>query len=270
MIRWSAVAPICLVAASGCLATKSDIQLLQTEARTTRSQGTEGVAAILRADSLRARQIAQLSATLDRLTDSLRVLTVRFNGFQATTNGQVDAIAQQLVQFQALLGQTTRTVQDTRAQLEALREQGTAAASTPLPSATPGDSTQRPPGTPGAATMYTSANEALRNSSWTTARRGFEALLAAYPNYENASAAMLHIGDAYKGERNLAAADSVYQVVVERYPKSPDAPTALYKRARILWDDPSKKAEGRVLFDRLIKDYPRSIEADLAKSLLRA
>ena len=36
MMRWSAVAPLVLVAASGCLATKSDIQLLQTEARTSR------------------------------------------------------------------------------------------------------------------------------------------------------------------------------------------------------------------------------------------
>ena len=83
MMRWSAVAPLVLVAASGCLATKSDVQLLQTEARTSRSQSAEGVAAILRADSVRGRQIAQLSATLDRLSDSVRTLTARFAAFQA-------------------------------------------------------------------------------------------------------------------------------------------------------------------------------------------
>ena len=222
MMRWSAVAPLVLVAASGCLATKSDIQLLQTEARTSRSQSAEGVAAILRADSIRGRQIAQLSATLDRLSDSVRTLTARFAAFQATANGEFATMQTQLVQFQALLGQTTRSVLDTRAQIEALREQGSAAV-TAGPPGTPGDTTHRPgANTPGPATLYTTANEQLKAGSFSTARRGFELLLATYPNYENASAALLHIGDAYKGERNLTAADSVFQLVTDRYPKSPD------------------------------------------------
>jgi tol-pal system protein YbgF len=269
MIRWSAVAPAVLIAASGCLATKSDIELLQAEARATRTQVAQGDTSILRADMERRAQIAALTTAIDRLNDSLRVLSVRFAAFQGTTNAQFDAVAQQLVQFQALLGQTTKNVQDTRAQLEALREQGTAAVAAAPPAAAPSDSTQRPPpGTPGPATLYNSANEALRAGSFRTARTGFELLLSTYPNYENASSALLHIGDAYKGERNLPAADSVYQLVVERYPKSADVPLALYRRGRILYDD-NKRAEARVIFDRLIKEYPRSDEAALAKSLMR-
>jgi tol-pal system protein YbgF len=262
----SAVAPLLLFAASGCLATKSDIQLLQTEARTSRSQSAEGVAAILRADSVRGRQIAQLSATLVRLTDSVRTLTARFAAFQATTNGEFAAMNTQLVQFQALLGQTTRNLQDTRAQIEAMREQGTSAA--PPPAGATGDSTQRPPpGTPGQATLYNSANEQLKAGSFRTARNGFDLLLTTYPNSEYASAAMLHVGDAYKGDRNPTAADSVYQLVADRYPKSPDAPTALYRRARILMEA-NRKDEARVLLNRVIKEYPRSDEAILAKNLL--
>jgi tol-pal system protein YbgF len=267
MMRGSAVAPLLLFAASGCLATKSDIQLLQTEARTSRSQSAEGVAAILRADSVRGRQIAQLSATLNRLTDSVRTLTARFAAFQASANGEFAAMNTQLVQFQALLGQTTRNLQDTRAQIEALREQGTTAASPP-PAVAAGDSTQRPPpGTPGPATLYNSANEQYKAGSFRTARNGFELLLNTYPNSEYASAALLHIGDAYKGDRNPTAADSVYQLVADRYPKSPDAPTALYRRARIL-TDANRKDEARVLLNRVIKEYPRSDEAILAKNLL--
>jgi len=267
MIRWSAVAPGLLVAASGCLATKSDIELLQTEARTSRSQSSQGVAAILHADSVRGRQIAQLSATLDRLTDSLRVLTTRFNSFQATTTGEFDTVNQQLVQFQALLGQTTRTVQDTRAQIDALRDQATSSATAP-PTGAPGDSSRRP-NVPGAATLYTTANEQLKAGSYRTARTGFETLLATYPQYEYASAALLKIGDSYKNERNSPAADSVYQLVVQRYPNSPDAATALYKHGKFLWDDPTKKAEGREVLNRVIKDYPRSSEADLARNLVK-
>ena len=268
MMRWSAVAPLVLVAASGCLATKSDIQLLQTEARTSRSQSAEGVAAILRADSVRGRQIAQLTATLDRLSDSVRTLTARFAAFQATANGEFATMQTQLVQFQALLGQTTRSVQDTRAQIEALREQGSAAV-TAAPSSTPGDTTHRPSAsTPGPATLYTTANEQLKAGSFRTARSGFELLLATYPTYENASAALLKIGDAYKGERNLTAADSVFQLVTDRYPKSPDAPTALFRRARMA-SDANKKDDARVLANRLLKEYPRSDEAELAKQLAK-
>ena len=268
MMRWSAVAPLVLVAASGCLATKSDIQLLQTEARASRAQSAEGVAAILRADSVRGRQIAQLSATLDRLTDSVRTLTARFAAFQATANGEFATMQTQLVQFQALLGQTTRSVQDTRAQIEALREQGTAAVSAAPPPA-PGDTAHRPTSnTPGPATLYTTANEQLKAGSFRTARSGFELLLATYPNYDNASAALLKIGEAWKGDRNLTAADSVYQLVADRYPKSSDAATALYRRGRMLLDA-GKKDEARVLFNRILKDHPRSDEALLVKDLVK-
>jgi tol-pal system protein YbgF len=267
MTRWSAVAPLVLVAASGCLATKSDIQLLQTEARTSRSQSAEGVAAILRADSVRGRQIAQLSATLAQLTDSVRTLTARFAAFQATANGEFATMQTQLVQFQALLGQTTRSVQDTRARIEALTEAGTAATTAGPPPA-PGDTSRRSTSSvPGQATLYNDANEQLKAGSYRTARTGFELLLTTYPNSEYASAAMLHIGDAYRAERNLTGADSVYQLVVERYPKSTDVPLALYRRGRVLLDA-NKKDEARVVLNRLIKDYPRSDEASLAKSLL--
>jgi tol-pal system protein YbgF len=269
MIRWAATAPLALLGVSGCLATKSDIQLLQTEARATRSQIAQGDTSILRADADRRAQIAQLSAKIDRMNDSLRVLAVRFAAFQATANGELNAMGQQLVQFQALLGQTTKSVQDTRRQLEVLREQGTTPAVAPPSTSAPGDTTQRPgSNVPGPATLYDAAMSQLQNGSFHTARTGFELLLTTYPNYENASAAMLHVGDAYKGERNLPAADSVYQLVVDRFPRSAEAPQALYRRGRILWDA-DKKPEARVIFARLVKDYPRSDEADLANRLLR-
>jgi hypothetical protein len=45
MTRWTACAPIVLLATGGCLASKSDIRLLQDEMRATRSM-------IARADSV--------------------------------------------------------------------------------------------------------------------------------------------------------------------------------------------------------------------------
>ena len=79
---------------------------------------------------------------------------------------------------------------------------------------------------------------------------------------------MIWIAETYTRERNPVAADSVYGLVIQRYPASPKAATALYKQAL------SQRASGkntiaRALFNRVIKEYPRSDEADLAKEQLK-
>jgi len=264
MTRWASAFPVVLLAAGGCLASKSDIRLLQDELRATRSQVAAGDTAVLRAEEARRQQVAALSATIDRMNDSLRFLASRFGAFQANAAGEFDSMGRQMVQVQALLGQNTRTVQETRAQLQALREGATAP---PPVSAT--DTTQRTGSTvPGPATLFTSAMEALRQGSYHTARTGFDQLLTSYPTSDEAPLAQLRVGDAYKGEGNTAAADSVYLLVVTKYPKSPQAPTALYSRGRLLWEA-NKRVEARQILNRLINEYPNADEVDLAKNLMK-
>ena len=266
MKSWTSALSVAFLATVGCVATKGDIRLIQDELRATRAQVAAGDTLLLRADEARRQQVAALSAAIDRMNDSLRTLTSRFAAFQANAVGEFDAMGRQMVQVQALLGQNTRTVQETRAQLQQLRE----GAPTGVPSApTGGDSIQRAaPGVPGPATLFNAANEALKQGSYRTARTGLDQLLTSYPNWEQVSLAQLHVGDAYKGEGNTAAADSVYQLVATKYPKTPEAPMALYRHGRILWDA-NKKVEARVVLNRLIRDYPNADEVDLAKALLR-
>jgi len=264
MTRWTSALPVVLLAAGGCLASKSDIRLLQDELRVSRSQAAAGDSAILRAEEARRLQVAALSAMIDRMNDSLRTLASRFTLFQANASGEFDSMGRQMVQVQALLGQNTRTVQETRAQLQALREGATGA-----PPPTSADTSQRgASGVPGPATLFTSAMEALRQGSYRTARNGFDQLLTSYPTSDQASLAQLRVGDAYKGEGNLPAADSVYLLVATKYPKSPEAPTALYGRGRMLWEA-NKRGEARVVLNRLIREYPNADEVDLAKNLLK-
>jgi tol-pal system protein YbgF len=263
--RWTSALPVVLLAAGGCLASKSDIRLLQDELRVSRSQMAAGDSAILRAEEARRLQVAALAAMVDRMNDSLRTLASRFSAFQGTANGEFDAMGRQMVQVQALLGQNTRTVQETRSQLQALREGAPGAPPPPTNS----DTTQRSSsGIPGPATLFTSAMEALRQGSYRTARSGFDQLLMSYPNSDQASLAQLRVGDAYKGEGNLVAADSVYLLVSTKYPKSPEAPTALYGRGRLLWEA-NKRGEARIVLNRLIKEYPDADEVDLAKNLMK-
>jgi len=261
-----------MFAATGCLATQGSVRTLQDEIRASRSQLSQNDSAILRAEDARRREIASLAASVERLNDSVRVLTARLALFQANATGQFDAMGQQVIKIEAILGQNTRDLQEARAQLQAVREQGGSGA--PAPAITPNgamtaDTSQRAnsSGVPGPATMFTSAVEEYRKGSYRTARSGFEDLIKNYPDYDQNARAQVYIGDAFKSEGNTAAADSVYQLVETRYPNSPDVAGALWRRGRMLWDA-NKKGEARIVLNRLITKYPQSDEAALAKDLL--
>src|SRR5262249_5660391 len=149
-----------------------------------------------------------------------------------------------------------KNLQDTRAQLEALREQGaTTAAPPPAPTALP--DTSHPQTGPGPATIYNSAKKSLQDGAYHTARVAFDQLVAQYPTSDLAPPAQLWVGEAYKNEGNLAAADSVYQLVATKYPGVPEAASGLYRHGKYLWDS-GKKAEARPVFDRVIKEYAGS------------
>ncbi|HEV8449396.1 MAG TPA: tetratricopeptide repeat protein [Gemmatimonadaceae bacterium] len=270
------IAPVAAFAATGCLATQGSIQTLQEEIRASRSTLSQSDSAILRAEDARRREIAALAATVERLNDSVKVLSTKLAQFQANAAGQFDAMGQQVIKIQAILGQNTRDLQEARTQLRAVAEQGGTGgggggASAPAPAPTPGsnpDTTQRAPnGMPGPATMFTSAIEEYRKGNYRTARSGFEDLIKNYPDFDQNAHAQLYIGDAFKAEGNTAAADSVYQLVETRYANSPDVAGALWRRGKMLWDA-NKKGEARIVLNRLITKYPQSDEAALAKDLL--
>lgn len=273
-VRWAMLAPtalLSLLGVTGCLASKSDIRLLQDELRATRAQLANGDTAQLRQQEYRRSEIAAISGKIDRLNDSLRTLTARVATLQATANGNFDAINQQLVQLQTLAGQTTRNLQEQRARLEALSEQA-AASTAPTPvsptgGAIPGRDSAATRG-PGPATLFSSANEQLKTGAYGSARRGFEQLVASYPDDELAPQALVKIGEAYAGEGNIAASDSVNQQVYTRYPKSPSAAIGMYRHAKLLWEN-NKKQEARPLLNRVIREFPRSDEAVLANDLLK-
>jgi len=258
---------LALILLGGCLASKGDIRLLQDEIRATRAQIAVGDTARVRSDDARRAQIASLASSVERISDSLRSLNGRLAAFQANTAGQFDIVGQQIVQIQALLGQTTRGMAEARAQLEALREQSNSG-STPAPAPAAGDTSKGAPAGPGPATLYTTSVQELRAGSYQTARNGFDELIRTYPDYPQVPLAQIYVGDAFKSAGNIPAADSVYQLVPTRYPKSPQAATGLYKHGMILWDA-NKRADARIVFNRVIREYPTSPEAELASDRMR-
>jgi len=267
-MRAAVIVPLVAIASSGCLATKGDIRLIQDEVRATRAQVGAVDTSVGRSSQQIRQQIIALSAQIDRVNDSLRVLTAHFTAFQGTANGELNTMNGQIVQMQALLGQTTRNVQEARAQISALREQAAAPVVVP-PAPGRADSANRaPPGVPGVATLFTTGKDLLDNGAYATARSTLNQLLTSYPTAAEAPRAQFLVGEAYRAEGNSDAADSVYQLLETKYPKSPEAVTGLYRHGVFLWQH-DKKAEGRSVLNRVINEFPNSDEARLAKEFLR-
>jgi tol-pal system protein YbgF len=252
-MRAGKFAPLAALALAGCLASRNDIALLQTELQTMRGESA-------RSDSARRAQIDQAISQLTRANDSVRAISTRLAKLQADVANEHYQISREVIQLQELSGQSTRRLQELRGALE---ERAPAAGAQPAP----GDSAG-PTAAPGPGQLFQSSLDQLRRGSVGVARSGFEELLRTYPTYEDAPEAMVYIAETYAAERNQVAADSVYGLVVQRYPRSPKAATALYKRALVL-RSAGQNAAARAALERIVREYPRSDEATLAREQLR-
>lgn len=249
MSGWRILAPVATIAVTGCLASKSDIVLLQDEIRTLRAMQA-------RSDTSRRAVADSINALVVRTNDSLRALSQRFGAFQANVGGELFEIGRQLITIQELTGLSSKSIMQVRSSLEE-RAQSMVGA----------DSTAAPPA-PGPAQLFTASFDQWRRGSLGAARAGFDELLRRYPDFEQASAAQLNVGMTYEGEKKYAEADSVYGMVVVKYPRSNEAPTALYKYG-LLRLQQGKPADAREALQKLIREYPRSTEAELAADRLK-
>lgn len=252
MKGWSGLALVAALAVTGCLASKRDILLLQDELRTLRAMQA-------RTDTMRKVLTDSTLLLMSRSNDSLRALAQRFGAFQANVGGELFEINRQLITIQELTGMSSKRIMDLRSAMEE-RAQSMAAASDPAGAAA---------ATPGPAQLYMAAYDQLRRGSYGAARSAFEELLRRYPDFEQASSALLQIGQSYAEEKKVAEADSVYSEVVKRYPRSNDAPTALYKWGLSRLSQ-GRATEARDALQRVVRDYPRSPEAEFAADRLRA
>lgn len=254
MTRLIRCLPLGALALSGCLASKGDVLLLQGQLQSMQS-------AAARVDTARAAQIDRVLTRVQLTNDSVRGLSERLAKLQSTMSTDHYEMGRQILQIQELSGQSQRRLQELRASLEERSQ-----SQTTVPPATPG-ATPEPAG-PGPAQLFQSSLDQLRRGSTSVARSGFEELLRSYPQSEDAPEATVYIAESYAAERNQVAADSVYALVVRRYPASPRAATALYKRA-LLMRAAGRASQARTALEQVVRDYPQSDEATLAREQLR-
>jgi tol-pal system protein YbgF len=277
-----------LLPLAGCLATKQDLETLRGQVDADRAA--------------QSRQIEQLIARTQAMLDSLSMQNTRLRADMANRLLQVD---RQLVQIQALGGQSQQQIRDLQRQLEqraaearqAQDDADSAEAAAPPVRATPpaterpaparpaDDTAERPAptrpapprattptrprpstdGAPSADEAYEAAMGAYRRGSLTTAREGFQEFLRIAPADPRAPDAQFYVGESYS--RDPDAAIAAYQRVVERWPSSPRAPAALLRVAK-LEIARGDRAPARAHLNQILRSYPRSDEAGEARTQL--
>jgi TolA-binding protein len=262
------------LSATGCLATKGDIRLLQDELRAARASAARSdsvhrrtsdslVTAIASLAAIQASAARDLKAGQTRSDNELKALATRVNNNDIATKEQIKAIGDDLEQVREVTRQNSRSSALARAQMEQ--------ANRPQPT-TPDSTTPAGPTTPGPATLLVSGKSLILNGSCSAARRSFQEVLTLYPDSPDAPEAQFLIAASYVdcGEGGSPAkADSVYKLVADKYPKSDWAPTALYKRAEAFRAG-GKPDDAKPLYTRIVCEHPKSTVAAQAQSRLGA
>jgi tol-pal system protein YbgF len=249
-----------VIALSGC-ALKGDVRRVEEQVQALRAETA-------RADSARAVGLERQGALLDQLLafqqrflDSLIVLQRRLSTFQGDVRSDMTEVQRQLVQLQELSGQSQQRLSELRAQLDQRLR-------TPV-TVTPGGDTVVAAGGQGsleAQELYDLSLQQLRRGSPQTARLGFGKLLADFPRHPLAADALFFIGESWE-EADVDSAAAIYDKVIRTYPDSRRAPTALFRLGLIAQRRGNQRA-AEVYYQRVIAGYPRSEEAQLARTKL--
>ena len=248
MVR-SSVA-IVLVALGGC-ALKSDVVRLERQVATLEARTA-------RQDSARALQLNEVINLQQDIMDSLAAGRRALAALHGDIDGDLYSIQQQLVQVQALTGQSQQRLTDLRTQLDARGAQiaqgdGMTAEAAPVPSPDQ---------------IYEASLAQLRRGSLATARLGFQELLRSYADDRRAPDALYFIGESYSTTDTDSSA-AYYQQVVDRFPGSSRVPTAWYKLA-LLAEQRGDRQAAVDAYNRVVQQHPSSDAAELARDRLIA
>jgi tol-pal system protein YbgF len=223
-----------------------------------------------RADSASAAQLRQILVLQQQMMDSLAATRRVMNEMKGGMSNDMLAVQQQLLQLQELTGQSQRRLTELRSQLEA---RGDAVGGTPMNAmpgapADSGAAAAPPPAAASAQQMYDASLAQLRRGSASTGRAGLREMLAAYPKSELVPDAIYFVGQSFSSE-NPDSASAYYRMVVKAYPTSTRASAALYGLG-LLAERRGDRTGAREAYNQLLKSYPKSDEAALARDRLKA
>lgn len=116
--------------------------------------------------------------------------------------------------------------------------------------------------------LYAAAYELFKEAKYGQSREGFEQFLQLYPDADLSDNAQFWIGECYYFEKKYERAIVEYEKVLKNFPAGNKVPYAILKQGfafQMLGD----KESARLLLQQVMKDYPNTNEARIARAKLQ-
>lgn len=116
---------------------------------------------------------------------------------------------------------------------------------------------------------YTAAKDKLVSGKYEEAAKAFEGYLGSYPDGQFVSYSHFWLGEIYRAMAKPQPDKAMqhFSAVVDKHPDSPKVAAALYKLA-VLQYEGGDATRAKVTLNKLVKQYPDSSEAGMARSML--
>ena len=229
------------------------------------------VEALARLRSLE-REIRRLRATL---LDSLEAREGEAFANRGELSRRLERLEEQLGRVMALAGENQRLLSGMERRLAQAPPSGAGeapdtATARDEPSGEGGEEQEEAAGDAASEPrqLYEASLQQFRRGSYQTARSGLEEFLSSFPDHDLAPDARFYVAESYAEADEVEQALEAYSRVVELFPNSRRAASALYKSGRLELERGNVE-DARVFFSRVVNGYPDSDEAGLARDQLR-
>ncbi len=115
--------------------------------------------------------------------------------------------------------------------------------------------------------IYSSAYSVFKNGKYSLAKEEFQKFLKSFPNTEYSDNAQFWIGECDYFEGRYEEAIVEYEGVIQNYPTGNKVPNAFLKQA-LSFLKLGDKSSAKLLLQRVIKDYPNTTPARIARKKL--
>ncbi len=217
-------------------------------------------------------QAATLRQQIAALNEELRVLTGRIEELEFSLNRQKQKEAEAIGSKETRLDQVADSARINDERIDRIEQylnfetaKPAASPTTAAPKIVP---VVKAPQELSEDEIYRQAKQAFDQGDSDAARAKFKELIERHPQSERADNAQFWIGEIYYREKWYEKAILEYQKVIENYPKGNKVPASLLKQG-FAFLNLGDKANSRLILEELIKKYPKTNEAKIAKDKLK-